>query len=342
MGLKNMGMLKDNIVMIILITFTLACVFLTSCDSVDDLAKSEEQTSTVTLHIDTRAVGSGSTAANEGIKTLRVIAAIADTRTVVGNVFYQEDFSGSIAQVEEIVLSDIPFGNITFYAIANEASLGLDLQEVSEGTLLQESEWENKIVMAGQYFPLLRRDIATNGLPITGIKTVLINQTNQTIEIPITRAVAKITLNFTNKAPFDIPVYSLVLGEFMPDRTYLFPSEAGELRLPSDVTYHNHVFLRASGGSGVTIQEGVVNEELLVFYVLESQRDDIEPTPYTLGIETVASGVLMNPQPFMEPKYIKRNTQVVVDITIDDRGGNIIKWEVKDWQDVAIDVPSFT
>lgn len=337
-----MGMLKNNIVVIILITFTLACVFLTSCDSVDDLAKSEEQTSTVTLHIDTRAVGSGSTAANEGIKTLRVIAAITSTRTVVGNVFYQEGFTGSIAEVNEIVFSDIPYGNVTFYAIANEASLGLDLQAVSEGSVLQENEWENKIVMAEQYFPLLRRDIGINGLPITGIKTVFINQASQTIEIPITRVVAKIELNFTNNAPFEIPIYSLVLGEFMPDRTYLFSSDdEGEFRFPSGVTYQNYVFLRTSGGSGVTIQQGE-NKELLVFYVLESQRTDIEPTPYTLGIETVASGVLMNPKPFMQQRFIKRNTRIVVDITIDDRGGNKIEWEVKDWSDVAVDVPSFS
>lgn len=325
-----------------------------------------ENAKTVTLQVKTRANGSGYSSGEESIKTLRVIAATAN-RIIVGS--YYEDFfqdptsSGSIGTVTNITMEDIPFGEVTFYVIANEASVGLDLGSMVKGMQLPSAEeWEQKVVMAQKeemdgeiitYFPRLRRDIGEWGLPITAIHTETIDNTTQNIMIEIIRAVAKITMNFNNYANADIPIASLGLGQFIADRTFLFPQETTDysVSIPNGNTYTDYIFVAASE-EGATILEGTYenisgqeyapqNKDLLVFYFYET-HNVISPSPYTLGIETVASGIFMPPQEFITDQIISRNTQVDVEVNIYRHSDTEkINWKVVPFASVNVEVPEF-
>lgn len=333
---------------------------------VTETGKSEIKAKTITLQVKTRATGSDYSQGEESIKTLRVITATSN-RTIVGS--YYEDFfqdptsSGSINTVTNITMEDIPFGEVTFYVVANEASVGLDLGGMVKGAQLPSvDEWEQKVVMAQKeemdgeiitYFPRLRRDIGEWGLPITAIHTETIDNTTQNITIEITRAVAKIAMSFNNYANADIPIASLGLGQFIADRTFLFPQETtgNSVSIPNGNTYTDYIFVAASE-EGATILEGTYdntsdqgyapqNKDLLVFYFYET-NNTISPSPYTLGIETVASGIFMPPQEFIADQIISRNTQVDVEVNIYRHSDTEeIEWEVVPFAPVNVEVPEF-
>lgn len=343
-------------------------LFFLGCTPSDvaETEKPEVNAKAVTLQVKTRVSGSGYSQGEESIKTLRVIAATSN-RTIVGS--YYEDFfqdptsSGSINTVTKITMEDIPFGEVTFYVIANEASVGLDLGDMVKGMQLPSTdEWEKKVVMAQKeeadgsittYFPRLRRDIGECGLPITAIQTEMISNTTQNITIEITRAVAKIAMSFNNYANADIPIASLGLGQFIADRTFLFPQETTDnsVSIPNGNTYTDYIFVAASE-EGATILEGTYentsdqeyapqNKDLLVFYFYET-HNAISPSPYTLGIETVASGIFMPPQEFITDRIISRNTQVDVEVNIYRHSDTEkIEWEVVPFAPVNVEVPEF-
>lgn len=349
--------------MTILLTLC-AVAGMTGCTQSEALSLPEPDnghTGTVTLSVATRANMEGDSLTEEHIKTLRVIAATAG-RTVIDT--YYEDFftdptaSGTVPKVTNIIIEDVPFGKTTFYVIANEASVGLDLSGLTKGAQLPSpEEWEHMVIANHKeeadgstttYFPRLRRDIGDLGLPITGIHTENVNAATQTITIEITRAVAKVTLSFNNYAEADIPIASLSLGQFIADHTYLFPQAQngdGTISIPQENTYTDHIFVAASE-QGATIQKGEFanvtnNKELLVYYFFET-NNIATPSPYTMGIETVASGVFMPPQIFITDQIIPRNTQVDVVANIYRHDTTTeIEWEVVPFTKEDVDVPPF-
>ena len=337
-----------------------ASVGMTGCTQSEALSLSGQEdgrTATVTLNVMTRA-NTEYSSTQEHIKTLRVIAATAD-RTIIGS--YYGDFSiesGTADKITNIRIEDVPFGETTFYVIANEASVGLDLSGLTKGTQLPPpEEWEQMVIANHKeeadgstttYFPRLRRDIGDLGLPITGIHTENVNAATQTITIEITRAVAKVTLSFNNYAEADIQIASLSLGQFIADHTYLFPQAQngdGTISIPLENTYTDHIFVAASE-QGATIQKGEFanvtnNKELLVYYFFET-NNIATPSPYTMGIETVASGVFMPPQIFITDQIIPRNTQVDVVANIYRHDTTTeIEWEVVPFTKEDVDVPPF-
>lgn len=328
-----------------------------SCTQSKNLPLSDEegkQTGTAILSVATRSTMAGYSSTEEHIKTLRVIA-VTSTRTIIAN--YYEDFfidptaSGTVTKVTNIEIENIPFGETTFYVIANEASVGLDLSGLAKGEELPPvNEWEQMVIANHKeevdgsittFFPRLRRDIGDKGLPITGIHTENVNADTQDITIEITRAVAKVTFSFNNYAGADIPIASLGLGQFIADHTYLFPQEStdGTISIPQENTYTDHIFVAASE-QGATIEQGN-NEELLVYYFFETNNTST-PSPYTMGIETVASGIFMPPQEFIADQLIPRNTQVdvVANIYWHDETTKI-EWEVIPFTEENVDVPPF-
>ena len=342
-----------------IIIFSLCAIAgMISCTQSEILPLPDEegkQTGTAILNVATRSTMAGYSSTEEHIKTLRVIA-VTSTRTVIAN--YYEDFftdptaSGTVTRVTDIEIENIPFGETTFYVIANEASVGLDLSGLAKGEELPSvNEWEQMVIANHKeevdgsittFFPRLRRDIGDKGLPITGIHTENVNAGTQDITIEITRAVAKITFSFNNYAGADIPIASLGLGQFIADHTYLFPQESttdGTISIPQENTYTDHIFVAASE-QGATIEQGN-NEELLVYYFFETNNTST-PSPYTMGIETVASGIFMPPQVFIDDQIIPRNTQVdvVANIRRHDETAQI-GWEVIPFTEENVDVPPF-
>lgn len=346
-----------------IIIFSLCAIAgMISCTQSEILPLPDEegtQTGTVILSVATRSTEERSST-EEHIKTLRVIA-VTSARTIIAN--YYEDFftdptaSGTVTKVTNIGIENVPFGETTFYVIANEASVGLDLSGLAKGEELPPvNEWEQMVIANHKeevdgsittFFPRLRRDIGDKGLPITGIHTENVNADTQDITIEITRAVAKVTFSFNNYAGADIPIASLGLGQFIADHTYLFPQEStdGTISIPQENTYTDHIFVAASE-QGATIERGEFatnknNEELLVYYFFETNNTST-PSPYTMGIETVASGIFMPPQVFIDDQIIPRNTQVdvVANIRRHDETAQI-EWEVIPFTEENVDVPPF-
>lgn len=347
-----------------IIIFSLCAIAgMISCTQSEILPLPDEegkQTGTAILSVATRSTMAGYSSTEEHIKTLRVIA-VTSTRTVIAN--YYEDFftdptaSGTVTRVTDIEIENIPFGETTFYVIANEASVGLDLSGLAKGEELPPvNKWEQMVIANHKeevdgsittFFPRLRRDIGDKGLPITGIHTENVNADTQDITIEITRAVAKVTFSFNNYAGADIPIVSLGLGQFIADHTYLFPQEStdGTISIPQKNTYTDHIFVAASE-QGATIERGEFatnknNEELLVYYFFETNNTST-PSPYTMGIETVASGIFMPPEEFIADQLIPRNTQVdvVANIYWHDETTKI-EWEVIHFTEENVDVPPF-
>ena len=95
---------------------------------------------------------------------------------------------------------------------------------------------------------------------------------DQTIEIPITRAVAKMELTLTNATGGDFELNQVVLGSFFANRTYLFPQETA-LTLPGEVAYEGHTFQ-----TNETLSDGA--SQTFHFYFYESNAGE--------GVYTIA------------------------------------------------------
>ena len=210
---------------------------LSSCIK-EDYAGASDETATVNLVFDTRADNDGDgldddALPGEGIKTLRVIIVDTDNNRVDVNEL--RDFSGETPQPvlqKTLTIMGLPVGNKDFYVIANEASVGIGLDTRGPGDSFNEAEKSallSTLINDEQrtYFPSTDTEIEENGLPIAGtVSAEITGAEDQTIEIPITRAVAKFVLYITNVSGQDFDLTNVNFGRFVADRTRLFPDQS--------------------------------------------------------------------------------------------------------------------
>lgn len=273
---------------------------------------------------------------NEGIKTLRLI--VVDSNNNV-EVNYYTDYANNESNEKSIVLQGLSTGEKSFYVVANEASVGWVEEDFPSVGNPMPSDFINKIIddPSRSYFPKLSRDIGKLGLPIIGklLKQEVGNGDNK-IEIPIKHAVAKISLSFINHTSSRLPIRSIKLGNFLADKTYSFDCPVG---FWSKVGYEGVTFNRKDDGA--VIIPGSDNEELIKFYVYET---DADPATYTLSMQVDATGVNTGTAvQFLDSKQILQNNWIKVTATISSSEVNNItlKWEVADWTGEVIDVPEF-
>lgn len=273
---------------------------------------------------------------NEGIKTLRLIVVNSDNKVEVN---YYTDYANNESNEKSIVLLGLSVGLKSFYVVANEASVGWTEKDFPSAGAPMPSEFINKIIddPSRSYFPKLSRDIGELGLPIIG---TLLNQKvgngDNKIEIPIKHAVAKISLSFINHTSSRLPIRSIKLGNFLADKTYSFDCPVD---FWSKVGYEEVTFYRE--GDGAVIKPGSDNEELIKFYVYET---DAAPATYTLSMQVNATGVNTGTAvQFLDSKQILQNNWIKVTATISSSEVNDITltWEVADWTGEVIDVPEF-
>ncbi len=203
---------------------------LSSCIK-EDYAGASDETATVNLVFDTRASGQDGDKvqgeANEGIKTLRVI--IVDTEKGIVDVNETRNFSsdGGDEFTKTLIIMGLPAGKKSFYIVANEESVGLELNSsLPKGEInLSDTLQFLQTLVESENFP--RTDIAAKGLPIAGTASANITGAeDQTIEIPITRAVAKFVLYITNESGQAFDLTNVNFGRFVADRTRLFPDQS--------------------------------------------------------------------------------------------------------------------
>lgn len=324
-----------------IIALLLVAGVMSSCvkDDYTDSEKGSRVANVTVLIDDSTPLVTEEAGVNEGIKTLRLIVVNRDDNKVEVN--YYTDYANNESNEKSIVLLGLSVGSKSFYVVANEASVGWTEKDFPSVGDLMPSEFINKIIndQDCSYFPKLSRDIGELGIPIIG---TCLNQNvgngNNTIEIPIKHAVAKISLSFINHTSSELPIKSIKLGNFLADQTYSFER-------PEDfwdrVSYNEHTFYRQQGTTGAVIKPGSDNEDLIKFYVYET---DAEPATYTLSMQVDATGVNTGKDvQFLNSKQILQNNWIKVTATISSSEVNNITltWEVADWTGEVIDVPEF-
>lgn len=317
------------------ISLLLALVFaagLSSCIKEDYADSTKNDKATVSLVFDTRAPGvDGQTVQagpNEGIKTLRVIIVDSKSSTVNVNKFYDYSAEPDPVETKTLTIMNLPVGQKDFYVIANEGSVemnGINLNTWQEKGTFDDSD-KNELLQAVISSGFPKTEIAELGLPIAGVKSENITGTeDQVIEIPITRAVAKMELTLTNNtgAPFQLD--QVAMGSFFPNMTYLFPGKA----LPEDVAYADHIF-----ETNATLEKGAT--ETFCFYFYESNAGE---NAYTIqlnnGSEYGATPILVEPEEeggqATPLTSVERNTCVRVKGTIESKAwtllANVLPWQ---------------
>ena len=312
---------------------------LSSCIK-EDYAGASDETATVNLVFDTRASGQDGDRvqgeANEGIKTLRVI--IVDTEKGIVDVNETRNFSsdGGDEFTKTLTIMGLPAGKKSFYIVANEESVGLELNSsLPKGEInLSDTLQFLQTLVESENFP--RTDIAAKGLPIAGTASANITGAeDQTIEIPITRAVAKMELTLMNDTGDNFELNQVTLGRFFANSTYLFPQET-ELALPDGVAYGDHTF-----STNATLSDG--ESQTFHFYFYESKAGE---GAYTIALNagadyTAAPIMLDEGTPLAS---VARNTCLRVTGTIESVLEPVLtnlQLLVVPWTEKNIDVPSF-
>lgn len=332
---------------IFLLLAALLTVGLSSCIK-EDYAGASDETATVNLVFDTRADNDGDgldddALPGEGIKTLRVIIVDTDNNRVDVNEL--RDFSDETPQPvlqKTLTIMGLPVGNKDFYVIANEASVGLSgLDTPRPGYSFDEAEKSallSTLINDEQrtYFPSTDTEIEENGLPIAGtVSAEITGAEDQTIEIPITRAVAKMELTLTNDTGDNFELNQVTLGRFFANSTYLFPQET-ELALPDGVAYGDHTF-----STNATLSNG--ESQTFHFYFYESNAGE---GAYTIalnnGADYAAAPIMLDEDTPLTS--VARNTQLKVTGTIESALKPVVtdlQLLVVPWTEKNIDVPSF-
>ena len=323
--------MKKTIQHISLLLAVLLTAGLSSCIK-DDYADTSKDTATVNLVFDTRQAGQDGTAQgeeNENIKTLRVFITDAE-----GNVEIQafKEYTENETSVT-LTFMGVSVGTKNFYVIANEASVGLGEEQLGENVVTKiDDAFLNRVITnpAGNaYFPKMRNQINDLGLPITGmLENVAISKdSNNEIEIPITRAVAKVELTLTNATGKEFALNQISFGKFFADQTCLFPDQATLTPGYEAKSFNPSATLTASG-DGQT--------QTFTYYFYESSAGE---GAYTIalngGSDYAAAPIMVDGTPLAS---IARNTQLKVTGTIESLETEVslsLKVVVMPWDEVT-------
>lgn len=304
-----------------------------------------EKTATVTLRINepfsSEPLGRSTSPAlsDEGIKTLRVIVANANNQVEFN---YKHDFS---SEANPLIKKTVTFLGMTtgkkkIYVVANEESIGFtddnypqvgaDISQLFLNTIVND---DNR-----SFFPKLKEEISTNGLPITGYLEQNI-EGDADITISTYHAVAKISLSFINNTGMEIPITGFSLGNFLANKTSLF-KEGGLLSGIEYLSVDKMIKKTIKSGSYENVPE---NKNLLVFYVYETQAI---PSNYTIALTSNSPNVSIGESnQFLNTRDILRNNWIQVIATINLNATEItidFDFEVRKWDAMDIDVPSFS
>lgn len=319
------------------------CLAFAACESSEDgIVPSEGETTSVTLRIGTGNSVPGITtryvdaSQYEGIRTLRVIVTTGtpENRTILYNQ-KQTGITGGNSETETVTIPDVPLGEAMFYVIANEESLG---KEYTDDVINADLADNRKVLFVDEennrHFPKLGPQIVDDGLPMTGSKEVTVSKDMSGVDIELERAVVKLSLTVENATTSDITLKSVKFGPFSGDRFYLFPTY--QLDVPDGSKYEGLSY----DNQNIVIKGGGKTEKLSAYiyptyaYVAGSEN------PYTISLSTSVRdyGKLV-----FAPNVnsFRRNTQVNIRARITTAVGIIVNFEVNDWDDYTVDVPSF-
>ena len=286
-------------------------------------------------------------ALNEGsyesvINTLRVIVAPENPESETDYIANRL-FSGE--ELNNMIIENVPVGNVQIFAFANEASVDKDYSNFS--TFLTDiNEGEDKLLITDsnrEFFPKRGSETKTAiGLPMSwSNRNVQINAPDasgapQEIKIALRRCVAKLRILMNNTLSEDITVEEMKFGKFFGDRFYLFWTR--NLDVPPSISYEE----KGYSGLNIPVTAGG-SAELLLYLYPSHARTSTGVSPYTIGFTT--SKETYDMQHFLEGKnplsWISRNTQVNIIATLGANANITIKYYVDKWDKKEITVPPF-
>ena len=317
-----------------------------ACEDNNSEAMSTGETTTVTLRVGTVADGPTITtraddaySQYEGIRTLRIIATI-DTdggREIIYNE--KVKIGAQNTKEETVTIPDMPIGErVTFYAIANEESLGMTYtNDVIQGDLTSVGN-SRKILFIDEStphkFPKFNNEIAASGLPMTGRLEATIAE-DASLALSMVRSVVKFLLTVENGTGADITLTNAQFGSFAGDRFYLFREV--NLDVPDDTKYDVFGY---SNQEGITIPAAETSVVLAAYIYPTFAFSAGTDNPYTLALTTKANnyGALV-----FAPgeNSFTRNTQVNITARITTEVGIQIDFRVAGWDSYTVDVPPF-
>lgn len=286
-------------------------------------------------------------ALNEGsyesvINTLRVIVAPENPESETDYIANRL-FSGE--ELNNMIIENVPVGNVQIFAFANEASVNKDYSNFS--TFLNDiNKGEDKLLITDpnrEFFP--KRGSQTEvdmGLPMSwSDRDVQISAPDasgapQEIEIALRRCVAKLRIVMNNTLSDPITIKQMSFGPFFADRFFLFWEQ--NLDVPQETDYGNG----QSYGTSIDI-EGGGSAELLLYLYPSHARIGTETSPYTIGFKTENTEYPM--RHFMEGSnplsWISRNTQVNIYASLGAEADISIEYYVAKWEEKSVTVPDF-
>ena len=256
-------------------------------------------------------------ALNEGsyesvINTLRVIVAPENPKTETDYIANRL-FSGE--ELNNMIIENVPVGNVQIFAFANEASVDKDYSDFSK-FLNDINKDKDKLLITDskrEFFP--RRgseaeEYAAKGLPMSwSDRDVQISAPDasgapQEIEIALRRCVAKLRIVMNNTLSDPITIKQMSFGSFFADRFFLFWEQ--NLDVPQETDY----------GNGQSYETSI----------------DIENTEYPMRHFMEGSNPL---------SWISRNTQVNIYASLGAKADISIEYYVAEWEEKSVTVPDF-
>lgn len=330
-----------------------------SCTDTADLP-AEGRTATLELRIPqleasaTRATIAGSELEN-AIYTLRVII-LSQSAGVksINKLFTDEDLKDDNAV---ITIDQVPVGLVQLYVIANEASIGKNYTELSalqsDVRPISEGSTTRKVVIedfSRTYFPkrgsvFEKESQGENplGLPMGWMnKSQVINEGTNTVQVDLERQVAKLNIEMFNTLDEPITVQTITFGEFFSDRFYFFREQ--NLDVPEDADYAGKQFdTIGPTDNGIEIKADATETMVCYIYPSFAWKSIQDTSPYTIGFTT--SNNTYNPMEFVNDygalNSIARNTQLNIHATLSKNANISISFEVVDWVEETVDVPTF-
>lgn len=286
-------------------------------------------------------------ALNEGsyesvINTLRVIVAPenpeSETDYIANRLFSREELNN-------MIIENVPVGNVQIFAFANEASVGKNYSDFSI-FLNDINEGEDKLLITDskrEFFPKRgSKADADMGLPMSwSDRDVQISAPDasgapQEIKIALRRCVAKLRIVMNNTLSDPITINQMSFGPFFADRFFLFWEQ--NLDVPQETDYGKG----QSYGTPIDI-EGGGSAELLLYLYPSHAHIGTGTSPYTIGFKTENTEYPM--RHFMEGSnplsWISRNTQVNIYASLGAEADISIEYYVAEWEDKSVTVPDF-
>lgn len=355
---------------------TASCMaLLTACNDGQPEAPYADNTSENTIRIKFPARAGGTTDPDlentldeEKFHYLRILVAKTDGTSVKVYNFSTkgEPDSTPFPAGQDIVLDDVPAGNLMIYAIANEEMLGLDLSQESAWNTLEtissNGKEKKKLFFYDTYNPkkypitaeqLAKADTDTGkgycGLPMSWY----VSDTQQATELNVEmkHIVSKVILNITyTGSQTSITLKDISFGPFMGNKIYLFEETDPDFPdVPADSEYDTYHFRNINK----TLTQKQVSTQTYYIYPSEIEDTHLAENSYTIGFTaTGADGreIIYEPKPMMNKQTnnaitgIGRNQILKVDISLGEGASEAdfgMTCTVEEWDNKELDVPAF-